>query len=111
MLYIANFKVRDGKFKEFQKWIKDNEKDVSEYINKLGWKYMGTYLYNFGPNDVHGCIMYKISKYGDLDASRNKWKDNLRVKWGRASVELFTSDPTPVWILREVGEARIYDFE
>jgi len=111
LLYIANFKIRDGKFKEFQKWIKANEKDISEHVSKIGWKYLGTYFYNFGPDDAHGCVMYKISKYADLDASRNKWKEKIRVKWSQAVVTLMTSDPTPIWILTEAGEARIHDFE
>jgi hypothetical protein len=111
LLYISNFIVRDGKFKEFQKWIKENEKDISEYFGKIGLKYLGTYFYNFGPSDAHGCMMYKISKYGDLDASRNKWKEKIRVKWSEALVDLLASDPTPAWILQEAGETRIYDFE
>ena len=47
MLVIFNFNLKEGRAKKYQKWIKENEKDMAAHAPK-GWKYRGTYFYVLG---------------------------------------------------------------
>jgi hypothetical protein len=112
MLDIENFRVKEGKFKEFQEWTKANEKTMAERAQKVGWKYLGTFFYVLGTGGLaHGCIMWEISKYADMDASRSLFDDPVWEKMSKELTVLLTYDPLPVQILRPIGEAKIYKFE
>lgn len=105
MLRIINFNIKEGKQKEFQQFIKDNEATKAAHAPR-GWKYMGTYFYVFGFGPYHGMTIWEISDYADLDAMRDHddpvfW--DLVEKW----LDLQTNDPMPGWLLREVGDTKI----
>ena len=44
MLWIQNFNIKENRMREFQKFIKENEKTMAKHAPK-GWKYMGTCFY------------------------------------------------------------------
>jgi hypothetical protein len=112
MLYISNFKVKEGKFSEFQAWIKKNEKTFTELAEKAGWKYLGTFFYALGTGgEAHGCFLHEFSKYGDIDKSRGLFGDAKDEKLSRELMALLTSDSIPDRILRPIGEARVYKFQ
>ena len=53
MLWISNYNIKEGRMKEFQKFVKDSEKTVREHTPK-GMKFLGVYFYvlGFGPYHV-----------------------------------------------------------
>jgi hypothetical protein len=112
MLYISNFKVKEGKFSEFQAWIKANDKALTDLAQKVGWKYLGTFFYALGTGGpAHGCFLHEFSKYGDIDKSRDLFGDAKDEKLSRDLMALLSSDPVHDRILRPMGEARIYKFQ
>jgi len=111
LLIIDNFRVKEGKFKQFQEWVKNNRKDLEEWCKKIGWKYRGTYYYAIGTGAslrANGCFMWEISKYADIDTSRGTFKDPLDERISRAMTDLLVSQPMPEFILRPMTEALIY---
>jgi hypothetical protein len=109
LLRIINFNIKEGKFKEFQQFIKDNEATKAAHAPK-GWKYIGTYFYVLGFGPYHGMTIWEISDYADLDALRDHddpifW--DLVEKW----LDLQTNDPMPGWLLRGVGDTQITEKE
>jgi hypothetical protein len=91
--------------KEFQKFIKENEKIKAKHAPK-GWKYRGHYFYVLGFGPYHGFVIWEITDYADLDTLRDHddpvfW--DLMEKW----LDFTTNDPTPGWLLREVGDTKL----
>ncbi|HJW98456.1 MAG TPA: hypothetical protein VJ529_04935 [Candidatus Bathyarchaeia archaeon] len=111
MLYLSNFKVKEGKFNQFQAWIKVNEKTLANLAQKVGWKYLGTFYYALGTGgQANGCFLHEFQKYGDIDKSRDLFGDPTDEKIGKALMDLLASDPMHDRILRPIGEAQVYKF-
>jgi len=111
MLYISNFKVKEGKFNEFQAWVKTNGKSLSKLAEKAGWKYLGTFYYVLGTGgSAHGCFLHEFSKYGDIDKSRELFGDATDQKLSKELMGLLANDPMHDQILRPIGEAQLYKF-
>jgi hypothetical protein len=111
LLIFQNFRVKEGKAKEFQDWVEKSKADFVELGNKSGWKYQGVYYYAIGtgaPVGADGCFMFEISKYADIDSSRGTFKDPLDEKIMKEAVELLMNEPTPWLILRPLSDAQIY---
>ncbi len=105
MLRIMNYNIKENKTKEFQEFIKKNQKTKAAHAPK-GWKYLGTYFYVLGFGPYHAMVMWEISDYADFDALRDHADP---VFWGLME-EFFSftsNDPTPGWLLRKVGDTRI----
>jgi len=112
MLYLGNFKVKEGKFNEFQAWIKANEKTLAKQAQKVGWKYLGTFYYVLGTGGpAHGCFLYEFSKYSDIDKSRELFGDATEEKLSKELTDLLANDPIHDQILRSIGEAQVYKFQ
>lgn len=112
MLYISNFKVKEGKFNEFQAWVKANEKALAALAQKVGWKYLGTFYYVLGTGGpAHGCFLHEFSKYGDFDKSRELFGDKKDEKMSKELMDLLANDPIHDRILRQIGEAKLYKFQ
>jgi hypothetical protein len=112
LLMVQNFRVKEGKFKEFQDWVEKSKSDFDAWGKKAGWKYQGVYYYALGtgaPVNADGCMMWEISKYADIDTSRGTFKDPLDEKINKAFVELLMNEPSPVFILRPQSDALIYE--
>src|SRR5690348_9572426 len=69
MLYLQSANVKEGRQKEYQAWVKKNEGTIEKHAPK-GWIYRGTFGTVFGFGRYDTTTMWEISKYGDLDASR-----------------------------------------
>jgi len=111
LLIIENFRIKEGKYKEFQDWFKKAKADLVELGKKSGWKFQGAYYYAMGTGAAiraDGCFMWEISKYADIDSSRGTFKDPLDEKISKALVELLMNEPTPTLMLRPYVEALIY---
>jgi hypothetical protein len=112
MLYVGNFKVKEGKFNEFQAWIKANEKTLTKWAQKAGWKYLGTFYYVLGTGgSAHGCFLWEFSKYADIDKSRELFGDAADENLSKVLTDLLTNDPMHDHILRPMGEAQVYKFQ
>ena len=105
MLWIINFNLKENKMKEYQKFIKENEKTLAEHAPK-GWKYMGTYFYVLGFGPYHAAVIWECSDYADFDTFRDH-DDPIYWKLVEQSLALGTSEPAPSWLLREVGDTKI----
>ena len=111
ILQIDNFVIKEKKYKEFQEWVKANEKNLAALAKKAGQKYLGTYYYVLGTGshvNAGGCFMWELSKYGDIDTSLTLFRDPKDEKISRDLTELLVSTPTPTLLLRPFGEALIY---
>ena len=111
IMQIDNFVIKEKKYKEFQDWVKVNEKNLAALAKKFGAKYLGAYYYVLGTGahvNAGGCFMYELSKYGDIDTSLTLFKDPKDEKMSRELTELLVNVPTPVLLLRPFGEALIY---
>ncbi len=111
LLLIENFRVKEGKYKEFQDWVARSKADFVKLGKKSGWKYLGVYYYAMGTGAslrADGCFMYEISKYADIDSSRKTFEDPLDEKISKAAVKLLMNYPVPYLILRPQSEALIY---
>jgi len=103
--------VKEGKFKEFQDWVKANEKIFAEHAQKVGWKYLGTFYYVLGiGGPAHGCFLHEFSKYADIDTSRTLFSDPAEEKLNKEATALLTNDPLPNQMLRPIGETLLYEF-
>ena len=111
ILHIDNFVIKEKKYKEFQEWVKANEKTLAAWAKKAGVKYQGTYYYALGTGahvNAGGCFMWELSKYGDIDTFLTLFKDPKDEKISRELTELLVNVPTPTLLLRPFGEAHIY---
>jgi len=111
IIQIDNFVIKEKKYKEFQDWIKANEENLAAWGKKIGWKYRGTYYYVLGTGahvNAGGCMMWELSKYGDIDKSLTAFKDPTDEKLTRELTELLVNMPTPSLLLRPFGEALLY---
>ena len=95
--------------KELQKFVNEHEKTIAEHAPK-GWKYMGTYCYVLGFGSYHVAVIWEISNYADLDALRNH-DDPIFWKLMEQKLDFMTSEPTPSWLLRNVGDTLITEKE
>ena len=105
MLWIINFNLKENKMKEYQKFIKENEKTMAEHAPK-GWKYMGTYFYVLGFGPYHAAVIWECSDYADFDTFRDH-DDLIYWKLVEQSLAFGTPEPAPSWLLREVGDTKI----
>lgn len=105
MLRISNFNIKENKVKEFQEFIKKNQKTKAAHAPK-GWKYLGTYFYVLGFGPYHAAVMWEISDYADFDALRDH-DDPVFWNLMEQFFALTTNEPTPGWLLREVGDTQI----
>jgi len=109
MLYINNFNIKEYKTKEFQKFIKENEKTLSQHAPK-GFKYMGTYFYAAGFGPYVGALLWECSSYADFDNSIvNIEKDPVALKVWEQMMDYMTPEPTTCWLLREAGDTKILE--
>jgi hypothetical protein len=111
ILQIDNFVIKEKRFKEFQDWIKANEKNLIALGKKIGQTYRGTYYYALGTGahvNASGCFMWEISKYGDIDTSLTLFKDPTDERISRELNELLVSMPASILMLRPMGEALVY---
>jgi hypothetical protein len=111
IIQIDNFVIKEKKYKEFQNWIKANEKNLATWGKKAGMKYRGAYYYAMGTGahlNAGGCFMWEFSKYGDIDTALTTFKDPIDEKMTRELTELLVNQPTPTLLLRPFGEALIY---
>lgn len=90
---------------EFQAHVKETEKALAE-LAPPGWKFKGTYIYVLGFGPYHGMSIWEATDYGDLDAFREH-EDPEWQKLVAQFLSFTTSDPTPNWLLREVGDTKI----
>jgi hypothetical protein len=105
MLYMINYNIREGKMKEFQAFIKKNEKAYREHAPK-GWKLVGEYCYVLGFGPYCAAELWEISDYADFDTFRNH-KDPTWLQLLEKSMEFQTTEPTPAWLLREARDTKI----
>jgi hypothetical protein len=105
MLVVFNFNLKQYKATEYQKWIKENEKNLAEHA-PTGWKYRGTYFYVLGFGPYTAAQFWEISDYADLDNLRNH-DDPTYWKLVEQSIDFGTPEPTPTWLLREAGDTKI----
>jgi hypothetical protein len=105
MLRIMNYNIKENKTKEFQEFIKKNEKTKAAHAPK-GWKYLGTYFYVLGFGSYHAAVMWEITDYADLDALRNH-EDPIFWNLIEQFLDLTAHEPTPGWLLRKVGDTKI----
>jgi hypothetical protein len=82
MWYVQANNIKAGKYKEYQNWLKKNEKSLREHAPKT-WKYVGTFgtVLGFGRYDTYQ--FWQIRKYGDFDTIR-EYKEAV---WDRLSIE------------------------
>jgi len=97
MLWIINLNLKEYKTKEFQKFIKENEKTIAEHAPK-GWKYMGTYFYVLGFGPYTAAQFWECSGYADFDTLRNH-DDPTWLKLMEQSMDFGTPEPKPAWFL------------
>jgi len=108
---IDNFVVKEGKYKEFQTWVKKNEKAVAAWGKKWGIKYLGTYYYALGTGahvNAGGCFMWELSKYGDIDTGLRMFNDPEDERLTKELTALFVNVPTSTLLLRPFGEGLFY---
>jgi len=109
MLYINNFNIKEYKTKEFQKFIKENEKTLSQHAPK-GFKYIGTYFYTAGFGPYVGAQLWECSNYADFDNSLvNIEKDPIALKVWEQMMDMMTPEPVTCWLLREAGDTKILE--
>ena len=111
ILEIDNFVIKEGKTKEFQDWVKQNEKAFAALLKKSGMRYRGTYYYALGTGahvNAGACIMTELSKYGDIDESLKLYKDPEDERISRELTKLLVSTPTSSLLLRPIGQGKFY---
>jgi len=111
ILEIDNFVIKEGKFKEFQDWLKKNEKAFAALLKKSNIKYRGTYYYALGTGahvNAMACVMTELSKYGDIDASLKLYKDPEDERISRELMKFLVSTPTSSLLLRPIGQGLFY---
>jgi len=111
IIEIDNFVVKENKYKEFQDWVRANEKNFVAWGKKAGWTYRGAYYYALGTGanlNAGGCFMWEYSKYGDIDKALTTFKSPIDEKLSKESIEFLVNVPTPTLLLRPFGEALLY---
>lgn len=109
MLYMQNFNIKKGKMLEFQAHVKETEKAVAEHAPS-GWKFKGMYAYVLGFGPYHVVSIWEATDYGDLDTWRNH-EDPEWLKLAGQFLGFTTSESTPGWLLREMGDTKITEPE
>jgi len=112
IIEMHNFVIREGKFREFQEWVRANEKTLAAWAKKAGMTYRGTYLYTYGTGahlNADGCMMWEYSKFGDMDKAWETFKSPEDEKISRELAEFCVSMPMPMLLLRPFGEVPIYE--
>jgi len=109
MLVMMNFNLKEHKAREFQRFVKENEKTIADHAPP-GWKYRGTYFYVLGFGPYVGAEFWEISDYADFDAFRNH-DDPTWLRLMEQSMEFGLAEPTPSWLLREAGDTKITEPE
>jgi len=111
MLYIMNFNLKEYKGREFQRFIKENEKTLAKHAPE-GWKYLGTYFYVSGFGPYGGAMLWECSDYADFDTSRKHLdEDPTWLDLWKQIMDFWTPEPTPAWLLREAGDTKITEPE
>ncbi len=102
MLYISSGKLKEGRFKEYQAWVKKNADGMRKHA-PLGWKYKGTYatVIGFGKYDVTD--IWEIKKYGDFDTSRGH-RDPVFLRLMAESQDFFQPSQGVTFLIREIGD-------
>ncbi|HEX9567922.1 MAG TPA: hypothetical protein VGA48_10080 [Thermoplasmata archaeon] len=107
MLYLQSGNIKEGRQKEYQAWVKENEGAIQKHAPK-GWIYRGTFGTVFGFGRFDTTTMWEISKYSDLDASRehtDETFERLNEEW----TDFFISGAGEANLIREVGDVRIIE--
>ena len=107
MLYLANYNIKEGKEKEYQKFLRDNKKAFPKFAPK-GWKYRGTYFYVLGFGPYHAVDFWECTNYADFDTWRN-YNDPNWIRLARQAMEFTTEEPTTAWLLRGAGDTKIIE--
>lgn len=110
-MLIENFVIKEKKHKEFQDWVKSNERTLASLSKKSGMKYLGTYYYSMGTGahvNASGCFMFELSKYSDIDSMTKLFNDPADAKMSREMTELLVSMPHSILFLRPFGEGLFY---
>jgi len=74
-------------------------------------KYRGTYYYALGTGahvNAGACVMWELSKYGDIDESLKLYKDPENERIARESMKFLESTPTSSLLLRPIGQGLFY---
>ena len=109
MLYIGSRNVKEGRMKELQAWVKDNEGLVQKH-KPPGWTYLGTYAYVLGFGRHHIAWIWECDGYKDFES----WREHEDETWNRLMEELsdfFTNEPLEAVLLREIGDTKIIERE
>ena len=107
MLYMQSFNIKEGRMKDFQKWIKENEGMMQKHAPK-GWTYGGTHAYVLGFGRYHAATIWQCSKYGDFDA----WREHDDATWNRLGEEwsnFALPDAGEAVLLREMSDTIIME--
>jgi len=110
IIEMHNFIIKEGKWKEFQDWVKANEELLVRWAKKAGMKYRGTYYYTLGTGahvNADGCMMWEYSKYGDIDKAWATVGDPDEEKVTREMGALCVNTPSSMLLLRPFGEVPI----
>lgn len=107
MLWIQSFNVKEGRLKEFQKWIKDNEKDWAGRLPP-DWSYRGTYFYVLGFGRYGAASILECSKYSDFDTWRNH-ADQVFISFQEKFSDFTVPNEGEAVLLREVGDTKIVE--
>ena len=111
ILEIDNLVIKEGKFKEFQDWVKRNEKAFAALLKKSGIKYRGTYYYALGTGaqmNAMACFITELSKYGDIDTSLKLYRDPEDERLSREMMKFLVATPTASLLLRPIGQGLFY---
>jgi hypothetical protein len=109
MLYMWSGNVKEGRMKDYQAWLKNNE-DLLQKHAPRGWTYRGTYAYVLGFGRFHVAGMWECSNYGDFDAFREH-DDETWIRLFQESSDFLTSEPGEAVLLREMADTRIVEPE
>ncbi|MFQ5871837.1 MAG: hypothetical protein ACE5IB_06740 [Candidatus Geothermarchaeales archaeon] len=107
MLYITSGNLKEGRGKEYQAWVKENEELMKKHAPQ-GWTYRGTYFYVLGFGRYSVAVMWECGKYGDFDTSREH-DDETWIRLNEEASDFFTPDPGEAVLLREIGDTRIIE--
>jgi hypothetical protein len=107
MLYMTSGNLKEGKYGEYQAWIKKNAKLMQQHAPK-GWKYKGTFgtVLGFGKYDV--TEIWEIKDYGDFDKLRNQ-DDPVSNRLTMESMEFFMPGTGHAQLLREMSDVVIVE--
>lgn len=107
MLYVQSGNLKEGRVKEYQTWVKKNEGLMEKHAPK-GWIYRGTYGTVFGFGRYDTTTMWEISKYGDLDSSREHQDETFNRLMEEAS-DFFLTGQGEAMLVREIGDVRVIE--